>query len=134
MLFWMKNQIMATMLLGSSMMCFGQSLTSDLVLLGRLNTYQKQKVTYPMALSNQNELQILLSGLFLGYKSLVSSQDGSSCAFHLTCSEYALVAIKRQGLIVGSINFFDRFSRCNTCTPGLYTRNAQTQRFNDTVR
>lgn len=134
MLFSIKKRIITIILISSMSVAYGQSLAPELAVFGTFNSYPIKKVKYASASSNKNEIQFLLSGLFLGYKSFISSQDGSRCAFHLTCSEYALVAIKRQGLIVGSINFFDRFARCNTCTPGLYTRNVQTQRFNDTVR
>jgi uncharacterized protein len=51
--------------------------------------------------------------LFIFYKKYVSSQDASSCSFTPSCSEYALIAIKKQGIFVGIINFWDRFSRCN---------------------
>ena len=62
---------------------------------------------------NDNELELLFSGLFFFYKEFVSSQDGSSCTFTPSCSSYAKQAIKKQGVVIGLINFFDRFSRCN---------------------
>lgn len=61
----------------------------------------------------QNEYDFFFSKMFLFYKNFVSDQDASSCSFHPSCSEYAILAIKKQGLVIGIINFFDRFSRCN---------------------
>jgi hypothetical protein len=53
----------------------------------------------------------VFSGLFLFYKSFVSSQDAQSCSFTPSCSVYALEAVKNQGnvylgveFILGSIN------------------------------
>lgn len=113
---------------------FAQNLSEDMKELSLLNTETISKRTFQSAKNNSNELQILLSGAFLFYKSNISSQDGSKCAFHLSCSEYALQAIKKQGLIVGSVNFFDRFTRCNTCSPYQYSINPESHRFNDPVR
>jgi putative membrane protein insertion efficiency factor len=55
------------------------------------------------------------------YKNFISSQDASTCTFTPSCSEYAILAIKKQGVIPGMINFFDRFSRCNGLSPENYS-------------
>jgi uncharacterized protein len=68
---------------------------------------------------NRNELQLLLSGLFLTYKAFVSSQDQNRCSFTPSCSEYGLLAVKKMGIIRGGISTFDRLARCN----GLNGRN-----------
>ena len=60
-----------------------------------------------------NEIRFLLSEAFLFYKNYISSQDLSSCNFTPSCSEYAVKAIKAQGLILGIANSFDRLTRCN---------------------
>ena len=67
-----------------------------------------------------NEFDWLFSHLFIFYKEYVSSQDASSCSFTPSCSEYAIMAVKKQGLILGVINFWDRFSRCNGMSPEYY--------------
>lgn len=108
-----------------------QSVFSEKAVLASLNNYKKVKRKFPIAKNNTNEAQLLLSGLFVGYKKYVSSQDGSKCAFHQTCSEYALVAVKKKGVVVGGIQFFDRFTRCNTCSPLQYKVNPKSNKFDD---
>lgn len=81
-----------------------------------------------------NEIEFLASNLFLLYKKYVSSQDASSCSFTPSCSVYAVQAVKSQGLIIGLINFFDRFSRCNSLSPEDYQRHNKTNRLFDPLR
>lgn len=69
---------------------------------------------------NTNEVQFVFSGLFLFYKSFISSQDGQSCSFTPSCSVYALEAVKKQGVLKGMMNGFDRLSRCNALSPEKY--------------
>jgi len=69
---------------------------------------------------NTNEIQFMFSGLFLFYKSFISSQDAQSCSFTPSCSVYALEAVKKQGIIKGMMNGFDRLSRCNSLSPEKY--------------
>ena len=45
---------------------------------------------------------------------------GSGCRFYPTCSQYAIDAIKKHGVIKGCIMGFFRILRCN---PGLFRRN-----------
>lgn len=40
------------------------------------------------------------------------------CKFTPSCSQYTKEAIKRQGLILGSIKGFWRILRCNPCSKG----------------
>ncbi len=56
---------------------------------------------YKLSKKNTNELQWVLSGLFLAYKSFFSSQDYQSCSFHPSCSEFGLEAVKKLGVIRG---------------------------------
>jgi putative membrane protein insertion efficiency factor len=67
-----------------------------------------------------NEYKMMLFGMFIFYKKFISSQDANSCSFTPSCSVYAVEAIEKQGLIMGWINFFDRFARCNGLSPGDY--------------
>jgi len=83
--------------------------------------------------NNSNEFDALFSGLFLMYKNFFSSQDVSRCSFTPSCSVYALQAIKKQGPVVGMINFFDRFTRCNGLSPEHYHMDPETQLLHDPV-
>lgn len=53
-------------------------------------------------------------GIFKIYKKLVSSQDGNKCIFIPTCSEYAIDALNRKGLLIGVLETADRVLRCNS--------------------
>ncbi|MFW6019161.1 MAG: membrane protein insertion efficiency factor YidD [Bacteroidales bacterium] len=81
-----------------------------------------------------NELEFITFNLFLFYKKYVSSQDASSCSFTPSCSVYAVQALKSQGMIMGLINFFDRFSRCNSLSPEDYPSHSETQLLYDPVK
>jgi uncharacterized protein len=70
--------------------------------------------------NNPNELQMLLSGLFLTYKSCFSSQDGMRCSFHPSCSEFGLLAVKKKGVVFGMIATMDRLTRCNGLSADHY--------------
>lgn len=80
-----------------------------------------------------NEITFSLTALFILYKSVLSSQDGSSCTFTPSCSEYALQAINKKGIIVGSLMTFDRLTRCNGLNPDKYPYDYKRQLFIDPV-
>lgn len=73
-----------------------------------------------LAGQNRSDLQWLASQLFLFYKNFISSQDGSQCSFHPSCSEYAIQLVKKRGLIIGGMGACDRLMRCNSMSPELY--------------
>jgi uncharacterized protein len=75
---------------------------------------------YKFAREVSSEYDLIFSGLFLFYKSFISSQDGSHCTFTPSCSVYALQAIRKEGVLPGLLNFLDRFIRCNGLSPQLY--------------
>jgi uncharacterized protein len=83
---------------------------------------------------NPNELQAILSGLFLFYKTVLSSQDQNRCNFHPSCSEYGLQAVKKLGMVRGVICTFDRLSRCNGLSPELYEADMQKKLLLDPVK
>ena len=90
--------------------------------------------TYINVREFDNEYDLLFSSAFLFYKSFLSSQDASKCNFTPSCSVYAIHAIKSQGVTVGIINFFDRFSRCNSMSPEDYPKNYSNNTLIDPVR
>lgn len=45
---------------------------------------------------------------------------GSGCRFHPTCSEYSYRAIKKLGIIKGSLKSMQRIVRCNPLNKGGY--------------
>jgi putative membrane protein insertion efficiency factor len=78
------------------------------------------KPNYVVAKGNTNELQYLFSGMFLFYKTFISSQDGQSCSFRPSCSEYGIRSIKKHGVFLGVMATFDRLARCNGLSPEKY--------------
>jgi uncharacterized protein len=72
---------------------------------------------YKDSRNNPNEVQAVLSGLFLAYKNFISSQDRDGrCMYTPSCSVYGLQAVKQLGVIRGGISTFDRLTRCNGVT------------------
>jgi putative membrane protein insertion efficiency factor len=54
------------------------------------------------------------------YKSYLSPFLPSSCRFYPTCSEYAMEAINKYGVLKGSIKGIYRILRCNPFNRGGY--------------
>ena len=79
-----------------------------------------------------NELKFVASSLFLVYKEFISSQDVISCVFHPSCSEFAILAVQKQG-VIGAFNAFDRLTRCNGLSPEHYPMYKETNLFYDPV-
>ncbi len=58
----------------------------------------------------------LLLGLVYGYRYLVSPIIGPRCRYLPTCSEYALEALERHGVLRGGWLTLKRFGRCHPLT------------------
>lgn len=86
---------------------------------------------FSLSRENSNELQTVLSGLFLVYKSFFSSQDSQRCSFHPSCSEFGLEAVKNLGLVRGIVCTCDRLTRCNGFSPGQYEIDIERMRLKD---
>lgn len=82
---------------------------------------------------DKNELQVLGFVIYQVYHNLISSQDGSVCNFHPTCSAYCRHAIRKNGLIHGSIQSLDRVMRCNGLSPEKYQIDFQKRKLIDHV-
>lgn len=54
-----------------------------------------------------------LIGLIVLYRYLISPWLGNNCRFQPTCSEYAITALKRHGLLRGGWLAARRIGRCN---------------------
>ena len=84
-------------------------------------------------MQTQSKFGILTTAFYI-YKTFISSQDHMSCVFAPSCSEYALEAIQKQGIVFGSMNTFDRLIRCNGLRPHDYIIDPRLQRLVDPVR
>ncbi len=83
----------------------------------------------------KNEVDITISATFLFYKTFISSQDMPTCIFIPSCSEYAVQAFQKKGIIMGWLSTFDRLSRCHgLARPEHYPFDINKKRFYDPVR
>lgn len=129
----MKRHITIILFLIISLRFYGQ-IEEDIKKFRQLNAIETTDKQYQYARSYQNEIEFIFTRLFLFYKSFISSQDASTCTFTPSCSEYAIMAIKSQGVIMGTVNFFDRFSRCNGLSPEHYHIDPEKRVFIDPPR
>ncbi|WP_353740465.1 membrane protein insertion efficiency factor YidD [Desulfolithobacter dissulfuricans] len=59
-------------------------------------------------------------GCFRGYQYFISPLFPPSCRYTPTCSEYAIEAVRRHGVIRGSILALWRILRCHPFARGGY--------------
>jgi len=83
----------------------------------------------------KNEIEFMMASGFNIYKAFFSSQDNPSCVFYPSCSEYTVQALQYNGLFVGTLQSFDRLSRCHRLVKeNQYYFNPTKQRFHDPIR
>ena len=122
--------ILCAIILWNAQSLVAQSLNETLV---SSDTMVLSKRNFIFLSAEAKDGQAAIKGLFHFYKHYISSQDGQKCAFSPSCSEYAYISVKKKGLIVGVIDFFDRFVRCNTFSPENYVEDAEHSVLIDTV-
>ncbi|MET4226491.1 putative membrane protein insertion efficiency factor [Oerskovia enterophila] len=61
---------------------------------------------------------LVLVGLIRGYQSVISPMTGPTCKYYPSCSQYALVAIRRHGVLRGVRLAVWRLLRCNPWSKG----------------
>lgn len=83
---------------------------------------------------SSSEYDLVFGALFRFYKLNVSSQDNGSCIFHPSCSEYGILALRKQGVVVGILNTLDRLTRCNDNGSHYYPEILKDGLFEDPVR
>lgn len=64
--------------------------------------------------------EALAVGMIRAYQVLLSPLKGPTCRFQPTCSEYALQAIRRHGVLRGLWLAGKRVLRCHPLHPGGY--------------
>ncbi|MBE9145470.1 membrane protein insertion efficiency factor YidD [Planktothrix mougeotii] len=65
-------------------------------------------------------MKILFITVIRGYRFLISPLFPPVCRFHPTCSQYAIEAIERFGILQGSWLAVKRILRCHPYHPGGY--------------
>ncbi len=72
------------------------------------------------------ELRVFLRKCYIApirfYQRGISPMLPSSCRFTPTCSQYAVEAIEKYGILRGTIKTIFRIFRCNPWHPGGYDR------------
>ena len=61
-----------------------------------------------------------LIGLVRFYQFAISPMLGPNCRFHPTCSQYFILAVKKYGVLRGTLKGVWRIVRCNPWNPGGY--------------
>ena len=59
-------------------------------------------------------------GIIRFYRKYISPLKAPSCRFYPTCSQYAIEAIEKKGVIKGSLLAIWRILRCNPFSRGGY--------------
>ncbi|MCB1896757.1 MAG: membrane protein insertion efficiency factor YidD [Zoogloeaceae bacterium] len=65
-------------------------------------------------------MKTLLIGLLKAYRLAISPLLGRNCRYHPSCSEYAIEAVQRHGVIRGSWLAIKRVGRCHPFSHGGY--------------
>ena len=63
-------------------------------------------------------IALMIVGLIRGYQYFLSPLMPPSCRFEPTCSNYALAALRRHGVVMGLALAAWRILRCNPFCPG----------------
>lgn len=72
------------------------------------------RVLHALLLAPRNAVIALLHA----YRAVVSPLYGDVCRYHPSCSRYALEAVQRSGVVVGSALAVARIVRCNPWSRG----------------
>lgn len=127
----MLTLLMATSLLSISFSLQAQNNRELHMLTEHFKPARQEKITFEIGEQTGGGV---INAAFYIYKTFISSQDHMSCVFTPSCSEYAVQAIHKQGVILGLMNTFDRLTRCNGLRPHDYAIDPRFQRFIDPVR
>jgi len=60
----------------------------------------------------------ILTAVVRLYQKILSPYIGGQCRFHPTCSEYAIMAIRKDGPAKGAVKSLYRILRCNPFNRG----------------
>jgi putative membrane protein insertion efficiency factor len=65
-------------------------------------------------------IAFLLIKIIILYRRFISPLKPASCRFYPTCSEYAILAIRKYGVLKGSFMAIKRILKCHPFNPGGY--------------
>jgi len=84
------------------------TLADETLLRGPKKTIRTSVQAKEPATGRQGILEEIVAAPVLFYQHFLSHQWGRSCAYYPSCSNYALLAIRKHGALVGSLMTFDR--------------------------
>lgn len=126
----MKICITILLVITSVALTFGQTTEELLLLKENCCNHNHSNQNYKLTDAHGG----IVNTLFVIYKVFLSSQDHQSCVFTPSCSEYAVQSIKKQGLVRGSFDTFDRLTRCHGFGKENYTIDPNSNLLIDPVR
>lgn len=71
-------------------------------------------------ITEHSPVSLLLMALLRAYKLVISPWLPNACRFYPTCSEYAIMAVRKHGAIKGLFLAIKRVLRCNPLFRGGY--------------
>lgn len=83
-----------------------------------------------ISLKKVSLLRLPFEVVYTGYRNYLSSLDGSHCPMKPSCSQYAIQAIRKHGLLPGLAMGADRLTRCGL-HPQYFERDSATGRLLD---
>ncbi len=108
---------------------------SDLAFIRKVNPIMSLKPQEVVRFNPQetSELKFVATGLIRLYQKFVSSQDGSTCNFHPTCSRFGMACIQEYGVLRGILLTADRLLRCNGSQAQHYHKDGVTGKYIDPI-
>ncbi len=84
------------------------SLADENLLRGPGKTVRARAVAAEPAAGRQGVMEEIAAAPVRFYQHFLSSHWGQSCAYYPSCSNYALLAIRKHGAVIGTVIAFDR--------------------------
>ncbi len=132
-IFLLFTEIVFAQINDYSIISVNAQLENDIKLFENIFEVNDSKTHYNNFKNSDNEIEQIVSILFISYKKIISSQDANHCVFYPSCSSYTIQSIKKNG-IIGIFDGMDRLSRCNIFSQEKYNKYKNTKLLYDPVR
>ena len=108
---------------------------SDLIFIRQVNPIIKEKRQESFIVESQvsSELKFAATALIRLYQKFISSQDGPTCSFSPSCSQFGMGAIKEYGILRGVLLTADRLLRCNGSQAQHYHKDPNSEKYVDPI-
>ncbi len=98
----------AVFILAAAFFCTQAALADETLLRGPRKTHRTSAPTDDPASGRAGILEEIVSAPVHFYQHFLAHQWGRTCPYYPSCSNYALLAIRKHGALVGSMMTFDR--------------------------